>query len=202
LETILVLIVSCIYLHQKLKPKKPFYLIKQPTMATKWTIDSDQSDVLIQMKDSTITYLGGETNHFDGFVSLEEDQIEDASLEFYLDSNTFTSQKRDESLQIKNNTATTKKPLIRFKSTSFQKIKNNINFLKGYLTIKDVTKMVELDAEFIGINNYNGSKKAAFEIKGDINRNDFGLDKNFNNSKEKFGLGKNLKLVANLEFSI
>ena len=73
---------------------------------------------------------------------------------------------------------------------------------KGYLTIKDVTKMVELDAEFIGINNYNGSKKAAFEIKGDINRNDFGLDKNFNNSKEKNRLGKNLKLVANLEFSI
>ena len=171
-------------------------------MATKWTIDSDQSDVLIKMKDSTITYLGGETNHFDGFVSLEEDQIEDASLEFFLDSNTFTSQKREESSQIKNTASTTKKPLIRFKSTSFQKFKNNINFLKGYLTIKDVTKMVELDAEFIGINNYNGSKKAAFEIKGDINRNDFGLDKNFNNSKEKFGFGKNLKLVANLEFTI
>lgn len=171
-------------------------------MATKWTIDSDQSDVLIKMKDSTITYLGGETNHFDGYVSLEEDQIEDASLEFYLDSNSFTSQKNTTSPQIKNNTATRKKPLIRFKSTSFQKIKNNINFLKGYLTIKDITKMVELDAEFIGINNYNGSKKAAFEIKGDINRNDFGLDKDFNNSKEKFGFGKNLKLVANLEFSI
>ncbi|MBC7847040.1 MAG: YceI family protein [Flavobacterium sp.] len=165
-------------------------------MTTKWTIDSDQSDVLIKMKDSTITYLGGETNHFDGFVSLDEDQIEDASVEFSLDSNTFSSKKRDS----KNNNS--KKPIIRFKSTSFQKIKNNINFLKGYLTIKDVTKMVELDAEFIGINNYNGSKKAAFEIKGDINRNDFGLDKNFNKSKEKFGLGKNLKLVANLEFSI
>ena len=161
-------------------------------MTTKWTIDSDQSDVLIKMKDATITYLGGETNQFDGFVSLVEDQIEDASVEFYLDSNTTISQK----------SATTKKPLIRFKSTSFQKFKNNINFFKGNLTIKDITKVVELDAEFIGINNYNGSKKAAFEIKGDINRNDFGLDKNFNNSKEKFGFGKNLKLVANLEFSI
>lgn len=171
-------------------------------MTTKWTIDSDQSDVLIKMKDATITYLGNETNHFDGFVSIEEDQIEDASVEFFLDSNTFSSQKRDVSLQNNSTVESTKKPLIRFKSTSFQKIKNNINFLKGYLTIKDVTKMVELDAEFIGINNYNGSKKAAFEIKGDINRNDFGLDKNFNNSKEKNRLGKNLKLVANLEFSI
>jgi polyisoprenoid-binding protein YceI len=171
-------------------------------MATKWTLDSDQSDVLIKMKDTTITYLGGETNHFEGFVSLIENEIQDASVEFFLDSNTFTSQKREESLPLKNDFVPTKKPLIRFKSTSFQKFKHNINFMKGYLTIKDVTKMVELDAEFIGINNYNGSKKAAFEIKGDINRNDFGLDKNFNNSKEKIGLTKNLKLVANLEFSI
>jgi polyisoprenoid-binding protein YceI len=171
-------------------------------MPTKWTLDSDQSDVQIKMKDTTITYLGGETNLFEGFVSLYEDEIQDASVEFFLDSNTFTSNKREESLTSKNDTVLPKKPLIRFKSTSFQKIKNNINFLKGYLTIKDVTKMVELDAEFIGINNYNGSNKAAFEIKGDINRNDFGLDKNFNNSKEKFGFNKNLKLVANLEFSI
>lgn len=171
-------------------------------MTTKWTIDSDQSDVLIKMKDATITYLGNETNHFDGFVSIDEDQIEDASVEFFLDSNTFSSQKRNTVLQIKNNGDANKKPLIRFKSTSFQKIKNNINFLKGYLTIKDITKMVELDAEFIGINNYNGVKKAAFEIKGDINRRDFGLDKNFNNSKGKFGFGKDLKLIANLEFSI
>lgn len=164
-------------------------------MTTKWAIDANQSDVLIKVKDSTITYLGGESNQFNGFVCMDEDEVEDASVEFSLDSNTFPSQIRDS----KNNT---KKPMIRFKSTSFQKIKNNINFLKGYLTIKDVTKMVELDAEFIGINNYNGSRKAAFEIKGDINRNDFGLDKNFNNSNEQFGLGKNLKLVANLEFSI
>ena len=171
-------------------------------MITKWTIDADQSDVLIKMKDSTITYLGGETNHFNGFVSIDEDGIEDASVEFYLDSTTIPSQKRDSELQINNKSNSNKKPLIRFKSTSFQKIKNNLNFFKGYLTIKDVTKMVELDAEFIGINNYNGAKKAAFEIKGNINRRDFELDKNFNNTKEKLSFGKDLKLIANLEFSI
>lgn len=178
------------------------YSNKQTVMATKWTIDSKQSDVLIKMKAATITYLGGSTNQFDGYVSLEEDQIEDASIEFFLDSNTIMSQTNAISSQIKNNTVLNKKPFIRFKSTSFQKTKNNINFLKGYLTIKDITKMVELDAEFIGINNYNGLETATFEIKGDINRNDFRLDKNFDNSKEQFGFGKNLKLVANLEFSI
>lgn len=167
-------------------------------MTTKWAIDSNQSDVLIKMKNSTITYLGGETNHFDGFVSIDEDQIEDASVEFSVDSITFSNSSK----KLHTTTETNKKPLIRFKSTSFQKIKNNINFLKGHLTIKDVTKVVELDAEFIGINNYNGTQKAAFEIKGDINRKDFGLDNYSNYPKESFGFGKDLKLVANLEFSI
>ena len=164
-------------------------------MITKWTLNENQSDVLIRTKDTTITYLGGNTNHFNGFVDLAEDEIEDASVEFYLDLDTPTFSE-------KGKNGSPKKPLIRFKSTSFQKIKNNINFLKGYLTIKDITKVVELDAEFIGINNYNGIKKAAFEIKGNINRRDFELDKNFNYSQEKYGIGKDLKLIANLEFSI
>jgi polyisoprenoid-binding protein YceI len=171
-------------------------------MSTKWTIDSEQSDVLIKLNDATITYLGGKTNHFDGYVSLKENQLEDAAIEFYLDSNTMMSQKNSSVVQIQKNIVTKKKPLIRFKSTSFQKIENNINFLKGYLTIKDITRIVELDAEFIGINNYNGFETAAFEIKGDINRNDFSLDKNFDNSMEVSSFGKNLKLVANLEFSM
>ena len=62
--------------------------------------------------------------------------------------------------------------------------------------------MVELDAEFIGINNYNGARKAAFEIKGNINRRDFDIDTNFNQSINKSGFGKELKLIANLEFTI
>jgi polyisoprenoid-binding protein YceI len=171
-------------------------------MITKWNINEEQSDVLIKMKDSTINYLGGTTNHFKGFVDLDEDKIENASVEFTLDKNTATSQKRAKTSQQKNKIETNKQPFIRFKSTSFQKIKNNINFLKGSLTIKDITKTVELDAEFIGINNYNGTKKAAFEIKGNINRRDFGIDADFYNSNERFHFGKDLKLIANLEFSI
>jgi polyisoprenoid-binding protein YceI len=171
-------------------------------MITTWNIDERQSDVLIKMKNATMTYLGGTTNQFKGFVAIGEDEIEDASVEFTIDDNTATFQKRDLMPQQKNKTESGKKPMIRFKSSSFQKIKNNIHFFKGALTIKDITKIVELDAEFIGINNYNGNKKAAFEIKGNINRRDFGIDSNFYNSEEKYRFGKDLKLIANLEFSI
>lgn len=171
-------------------------------MITKWNINEEQSDVLIKTKESTIAYLGGTSNHFKGFIDLNENGIENAAVEFSLDDNSFPTQLSETDSIRNHKIETRKKPLIRFKSTSFQKIKNNINFFKGSLTIKDITRVVELDAEFIGINNYNGTKKAAFEIKGNINRNDFGIDANFYNTNERNHFGKDLKLTANLEFSI
>lgn len=172
-------------------------------MKTTWILDSTQSDVLIKMRHSKIAYLGGATNKFGGYVSLEDNELEDASVEFSLDINNKDEsfQQVDAYLQLQDFFEEDEHPIISFKSTSFQKVNNNINFIKGDLTIKDVTRVVELDAEFIGVNTYNGEKKVAFEIKGDIKRQDFGLDYNsFHHNGS--ALGKDIKLIANLEFSI
>ncbi|WP_166921625.1 YceI family protein [Flavobacterium poyangense] len=173
-------------------------------MKTTWTIDSSQSDVLIKMRHSIIAYLGGTTNKFDGYVDFENNEIEDASVEFSLDVNNRNDsfQQIDTHLQLNDLFNVNEHPIISFKSTSFQKVNNNINFFKGDLTIKDVTKVVELDAEFIGINSYDGKKKVAFEITGNIKRQDFGLDYHSFNHNGGLALGKDMKLIANLEFSI
>ncbi|OXA77950.1 Polyisoprenoid-binding protein YceI [Flavobacterium aquidurense] len=173
-------------------------------MKTTWTLDSSQSDVLIKMRHSIIAYMGGTTNKFDGYVNIEDNEIEDASVEFSLDINNKNDsfQHVDSHMQLNDLFNVNEHPIISFKSTSFQKINDNINFFKGDLTIKDVTRVVELDAEFIGVNSYNGQKKVAFEIKGDIKRQDFGLDYNAFNFNGGLALGKDIKLIANLEFSI
>jgi polyisoprenoid-binding protein YceI len=173
-------------------------------MRTTWTVDSSQSDVLIKMRHSIIAYMGGTTNKFDGYVNIEDNEIEDASVEFSLDINNKNDsfQHVDSHMQLNDLFNVNEHPIISFKSTSFQKINDNINFFKGDLTIKDVTRVVELDAEFIGVNTYNGQKKVAFEIKGDIKRQDFGLDYNAFNFNGGLALGKDIKLIANLEFSI
>ncbi|MEP6931521.1 MAG: YceI family protein, partial [Flavobacterium sp.] len=130
--------------------------------------------------------------------------IEDASVEFSLDINNKNDsfQQIDTHLQLNDLFNVNEHPIISFKSTSFQRVNNNINFFKGDLTIKDVTKVVELDAEFIGINSYDGKKKVAFEITGNIKRQDFGLDYNSFNHNGGLALGKDMKLIANLEFCI
>ena len=172
-------------------------------MKTKWTIDSSQSDVLIKMRHSIIAYLEGTINKFNGHIDIENNEIEDASIEFSLDVKNKDAKLEQIDTHLKMNDLfdVNEYPIISFKSTSFEKINKNINFLKGNLTIKNITKSVELDAEFIGINDYNGDQKAAFEVTGKINRNDFGLTFNSFNQTGGLALGQDIKLIANLEFS-
>lgn len=173
-------------------------------MKTKWTIDSNQSDVLIKMRHSIIAYLAGNINKFNGYLDIENNEIKDASVEFSLDVNNKDSKLEQIDTHLKMNDLfdVNEYPIISFKSTSFEKAATNINFLKGNLTIKNITKPVELDAEFIGINAYNGDQKAAFEVTGNISRKDFGLTFNSFHQTGGLALGQDIKLIANLEFTI
>lgn len=173
-------------------------------MTTTWTIDSTQSDVLIKIRHSIIAYLAGTINKFKGHIDIQDNEIEDASIEFSLDVNNKDTkiEQIETHLRLNDFLDINEYPIISFKSTSFQKVNKNINFLKGNLTIKNITKVVELDAEFIGINTYNGDQKAAFEITGDINRKDFGLTSNAYIQTGGITTGQDIKLIANLEFTV
>ena len=135
-----------------------------PIKTTKWTIDSNQSDVLIKARHSIIAYISGSINKFKGYINIQENRIEDASVEFCLDVNNKETKLElmDTHLSLNDFIDLNEFPYIYFKSTSFQKINNNINFLKGELTINNITRIVELDAEFAGIKTYNGNEKAVF----------------------------------------
>ncbi|WP_366186215.1 YceI family protein [Flavobacterium ovatum] len=172
-------------------------------MPTKWTIDSEQSDVLIKIKHSIIAYIAGTTNKFKGNVDIKDDIIENACIEFSLDVNNKenTLEQIDTYLKINDFIETEAYPIINFKSTSFQKVNKNINFLKGNLTVKNITKVIELDTTFLGYNFYNGVRKASFEVKGIINRNDFDLKTNSIFQKDGIMLGQDLHIEANLEFT-
>jgi polyisoprenoid-binding protein YceI len=175
-----------------------------PIPTTKWTIDSNQSDVLIKARHSIIAYIAGSLNKFKGHIAIHEEEIEDASIEFELDVKNKDTRidQIDSSLLLNDYLDIDTFPFINFKSTSFQKINKNINFLKGNLTIKNITKVVELDAELIGITTYEGKQKALFEVTGQINRKDFNLTTNSYNQTSGIALGQDIKLIANLEFAL
>jgi polyisoprenoid-binding protein YceI len=164
-------------------------------MENQWKIDSDESDVLIKARHSLIDYMSGSKNNFKGHVAIQNHEVENAFIEFSLKAN---DKSRNSDLKLIDFFDYDETPVIEFKSTSFEKINKNINFLKGHLTIKNITKEVELDTEFIGYNNYNGVQKASVEITGNISRKDFGL--NYNPYHGGYAVGSDIKLIANLEF--
>jgi polyisoprenoid-binding protein YceI len=166
-------------------------------MENEWKIDSNESDVLIKTRNSLIDYIAGSKNNFKGHVAIQNNEVEDASIEFSLRAN---NKSRSTNLKLIDFFGFYETPIIEFKSTCFQKINKNINFIKGNLTIKNITKVVELDTEFIGFNNYDGIQKASFEITGNINRKDFDLNYNAYSNLGGSAVGAAIKLIANLEF--
>lgn len=173
-------------------------------MKTKWTVNSSQSDVLIRMRHSIIAYLGGPINTFQGHIEFKDNEIEDATIEFNLEVNNKDAklEQINSSLKLNDFFDINKYPTIKFKSTSFQKANKNIHFLKGELTIKEITKTVEFDVELVETDASQRNQKVLFELSSNINRKDFGLFSNSYNQNNGLTTGQDIKLVANLEFGI
>lgn len=91
-------------------------------------------------------------------------------------------------------------PQLKFRSTSIVDKGNGRAVIKGDLTIRDVTRPVELDAEFLGKGtNPWGMEVAGFSANTKINREDFGLT--WNQVLETGGVlvSKDVEIVLNVQ---
>ena len=170
---------------------------------TKWFVNTNQSDLLIKARHSIIAYLGSSINKFNGSIEVINNELTDASIEIIIDVNKKEGkiEQIDSHLKLNDLFDSEQHPMVSFKSTSFEKINSDINFLKGDLTVNNITKTVELDAKIVNIESINGLSKVLFEIFGQINRRDFNLFSNSNIENSGLLIGSNISLTANLEFS-
>ncbi len=173
-------------------------------MKTKWIVNSNHSEALIRMKHSIIAYLDGTFNNFQGYADFNNNEIENATITFSLDFKNKKSRLEQFGNYLKLNSFfdINQFPTISFKSTSFQKVNKNIHFIKGDLTIKNITKTVELDVAPIENNYFYDEKKRAFELTASINKKDFGLSSHSQQSNNRTTKGEDFKIVANVEFNI
>jgi polyisoprenoid-binding protein YceI len=93
-----------------------------------------------------------------------------------------------------------KYPNISFKSTKVEPAGENRAKVTGDLTIRDVTKSVVLDVEFLGqYASPFGDTRAGFEASTSINREDFGLGWNVALEAGGVLVGKDIKLNIDAE---
>ena len=169
---------------------------------TQWNLISNQSDFMIRVRNSIIAYLDSSFNKLTSSIDIVNNQLIDANLEFVLDINKKEGklEHMDSNLKLKDFIKINEYPLVKFKSTSFEKINKDINFVKGYLTINNITKVIELDAKIVELESNTTSSKVLIEILGEIKRQDFGLYSNSNLENNGVLIGSNINITANLEF--
>ena len=74
------------------------------------------------------------------------------------------------------------------------------NKLVGDLTIRDVTKSVELNVEYNGkMNDPYGNTKAGFEVSGKINRSDFDLKWSATTEAGGIVVSDEVKIICNIQ---
>ncbi|MCC9168103.1 YceI family protein [Pontibacter harenae] len=169
---------------------------------TKWVIDPYHSDVQFKVRHLVISTVTGSFNNFTGGATVQGDDFDGAEIHFSLDVKSIYTkvEARDNHLRSAEFFDAENHPNINFQSTYFAKKYENVYTLVGMLTIKDITKPVELTAEFGGFaEDEFGNRKAGFEVSGTFSRWEFGLTYNPLNKTGGLVLGEEVKLSANIQ---
>lgn len=169
---------------------------------TTWTVDQSHSEVQFKVKHLVITTVTGSFTDFSGKVQAGEDFANaDISFEINAGSVSTNNEQRDGHLKSADFFEVEKYPKIVFKGNSLTRKSNDEFELKGELTIKGVTRPVTLAVEYGGVTTDPwGAVKAGFEIKGVINRKDFGLTWSATTEAGGLVVSDDVRLAINVQF--
>ncbi|HEY4788991.1 MAG TPA: YceI family protein [Bacteroidales bacterium] len=145
---------------------------------TKWAIDPAHTEIQFKVKHLVISTVSGKFEKFDGAVYASSNDFSDAEVEFSADVNSVNTGQADRDGHLKSPDFfdVANHPKITFKSTGVKKTGDSEYQMTGDLTIRGITKPVQLTVEHGGTTKDPwGNTKAGFEITGKINRKDFGL---------------------------
>lgn len=147
--------------------------------ATTYAVDPAHTSVNFRVK-HLFTYVDGRFSTFDGTIEFDPDAPEKTSVSGTIDVASIDTnvEKRDNHLRSADFFDVEKHPKMTFRSTKVTDVDTKAGTAKlhGNLTIKDVTKPVVLDAQFLGAaTDPWGNKKAGFSGTTTINRKEFGL---------------------------
>ena len=169
----------------------------------RWNLDPAHSKVQFSARHLLISTVTGLFEKFDAHVIGDVNNVENIKTEatIQVDSISTGQPDRDNHLKSADFFDAANHPEIKFVSTSFKKKEDNQFTLSGDLTIRGITKSIDLDVEFGGmIKDPWGNDRAGFTVTGEINR--FEYDLKWNALIETGGavVGPKIKILAEVEF--
>jgi len=148
---------------------------------TKWKIDPAHSEINFKVKHLVISTVRGNFDNFDATIETNKEDFSDAVIKFEADVNSINTknEQRDAHLKSADFFDAENHPKMTFESTSIKKISDFEMQVKGNLSIRGITKEVTLDVIYNGtVSGFGDVKVAGFEVRGKINRFNFGLQWN------------------------
>ncbi|HPH84983.1 MAG TPA: YceI family protein [Ferruginibacter sp.] len=167
----------------------------------KWAIDASHSEIQFKIKHLVITTVTGHFTSFNGAMEADDD-FSNAHINFEADVNSISTnnEQRDTHLKSADFFDVEKFPKLSFRSTGFEKKGDDEFELTGDLSIRDIMRQVTFTVEYGGTaTDPWGQVKAGFELKGKINRKDFGLTWNALTEAGGALVSDEVKLAANIQ---
>jgi polyisoprenoid-binding protein YceI len=171
---------------------------------TIWKIDPAHSEVQFKIKHLVISTVTGSFDEYDATVEQEGDTFEGADVQFEAETASVDTgnEQRDQHLRSDDFFNAEEYPKITFDGKSLEKNGDDEYELTGDLTIRDVTEEVTLDVVHGGtVEDHLGNVKAGFEISGEINRKNFGLNWDAVTEAGNLVAGEKVKLQMNVQFA-
>lgn len=145
--------------------------------ADKYVFDKSHTRVGFAVKHMLITTVRGHFSDFDGTIMYDQNNIENSSIDVIIKTASINTdnERRDNHLRSDDFFNAEQFPEITFKSKKISKTENGYVAV-GDLTIRDVTKEVELPFQIIGtIKDRNGNTRMGVEAEMTIKRMDYGV---------------------------
>jgi polyisoprenoid-binding protein YceI len=167
-----------------------------------WQIDNAHSAVQFTVRHMMISNVRGMFDKFEGTVDLDENHPENTTVHVVIDTASINTrqEQRDNHLRSGDFFDAENYPQMVFESTRVERTGEDTAKLHGNLTIRNITKPVVLDVEYVGqAKSPWGTTSAGFNASAKINRKDWDLT--WNQGLETGGVlvGDDIKINIELE---
>ncbi|PHN06861.1 polyisoprenoid-binding protein [Flavilitoribacter nigricans DSM 23189 = NBRC 102662] len=177
-----------------------FTVVEYTAVAPTWQVDKGHSSVAFSVRHFFASVIGT-FDEFDGTVTFDPEDLEGSSIDFSIKvaSVNTKNERRDNHLQSADFFNAEEWPEMTFKSSNITKSGDQY-LAKGEMTIRDVTKEVEIPIQFLGQMEHPrraGSYIGGFATEFTIDRNEYGVGTG--NYAATATIGGEVKVTINLE---
>lgn len=143
-----------------------------------WQIDASHTTLAFSARHAMVTKVRGQFTDFSGSITLDGTSPENSAARATIKTASLNTNNadRDAHVQSADFLDVEKFPELTFVATAIKDKGDGAFTLAGDLTVKDVTRQVDIDVTFVGISQDPwGGTRVGFEAHTEISRKDFGL---------------------------